>query len=49
MCRWMGSHFHGLIEYSGIAFSLELLDLLGLGDQKVQVHRDFKIGRFVLH
>ena len=25
MCRWMGSHFHGWIDYNGVAFSLELL------------------------
>ena len=21
MCRWMGSHFHGWIDYIGVAFS----------------------------
>ena len=26
MCRWIGSHFHGWIDYSGVAFSLELLE-----------------------
>ena len=26
MCRWMGSHFHGWIDYNGVAFSLELLE-----------------------
>ena len=26
MCCWMGSHFHGWIDYSGVAFSLELLE-----------------------
>ena len=26
MCRWMGSHFHGWVDYIGIAFSLELLE-----------------------
>ena len=26
MCQWMGSHFHGWIDYNGVAFSLELLE-----------------------
>ena len=26
MCRWMGSHFHGWIDYNGVAFSIELLE-----------------------
>ena len=26
MCRLMGSHFHGWIDYNGVAFSLELLE-----------------------
>ena len=26
LCRWMGSHFHDWIEYSGVAFSKELLE-----------------------
>ena len=26
MCRWMGSHFQGWIDYSGVAFSIELLE-----------------------
>ena len=26
MCRWIGSHFHGWIDYNGVAFSLELLE-----------------------
>ena len=26
MCRWMGSHFHDWIDYSGGAFSKELLE-----------------------
>ena len=26
MCSWMGSHFHGWIDYNGVAFSLELLE-----------------------
>ena len=24
MCRWTGSHFHGWIDYNGVAFSKEL-------------------------
>ena len=27
MCRWMGSHFHDRIDYNGVAFSIELLEL----------------------
>ena len=27
MCRWMGSHFHNWIDYNGVAFSIELLQL----------------------
>ena len=26
MCRWMGSHFHDWIDYSRVAFSIELLE-----------------------
>ena len=26
MCRWMGSHFQGWIDYNGVAFSIELLE-----------------------
>ena len=26
MCRWIGSHFHGWIDYNGVAFSFELLE-----------------------
>ena len=26
MCRWMGSHFHDWIDYTGVAFSIELLE-----------------------
>ena len=26
MCRWMGLHFHDWIDYSGVAFSKELLE-----------------------
>ena len=25
-CRWMGSHFHGWIDYNGVALSLESLE-----------------------
>ena len=25
-CRWMESHFHDLIDYNGVAFSIELLE-----------------------
>ena len=25
MCRLMGSHFHGWIDYNGVSFSVELL------------------------
>ena len=26
MCRWMVSHFYDLIDYNGVAFSIELLE-----------------------
>ena len=26
MGRWMGSNFHDLIDYNGVAFSIELLE-----------------------
>ena len=26
MCRWMGWHFHGWIDWNGVAFSIELLE-----------------------
>ena len=26
MCCWMGSHFHDWIDYTGVAFSIELLE-----------------------
>ena len=26
MCRWVGSHFHGRIDYNVVAFLLELLE-----------------------
>ena len=25
MCRWIGSHFHDWIDYSGVVFLIELL------------------------
>ena len=28
MCRWMGSHFHGRIDYNGVSYSIELLGRL---------------------
>ena len=49
MCRWMGSHFRGWIDCNGVAFSIELLEwdltFSGVGDQKIQVVTDLKIGR----
>ena len=27
MCRWMGSRFYDWIDYNGVAFSIELLQL----------------------
>ena len=26
MCSWMGSHFHGWIDYSGVSYSIQLLE-----------------------
>ena len=26
MCHWMGSHFHDWIDYTRVAFSIELLE-----------------------
>ena len=26
MCRWMGSRFHGWIDYNGVTFLVELLE-----------------------
>ena len=26
MCRWMGSHFHDWSDYTGVAFSIDLLE-----------------------
>ena len=45
MCRWLGSHFQGWIDYNGVAFLLEILEGIAhfqdLGDQKIQVGKDF--------
>ena len=59
ICRtgwgWGHSFMAGLtgIDFNGVAFSLELLEwdhtFLHLGDQKIQVGTDLKIGRFLLH
>ena len=51
MCRWMGSHFHGWIDYNGVTILVELLewDRTFSGffwDKKILVSRDFNIGRF---
>ena len=26
LCRWMGSHFRGWIDYNGVAFSIALVE-----------------------
>ena len=26
MCRWVGSHFHGWIDYNGVSYSIQLLE-----------------------
>ena len=45
MCRWMGSHFDGWIDYKGVAFSLELLEWdPKFSDLGIQVGRDIKMG-----
>ena len=51
MCRWMGSHFHGGINYNVVAFLLELLewDRTFSGFGNIQVGTDLKMGRFSLH
>ena len=56
MSRWMGSRFQGWIDYNGVTFSLELLKRdcsfsgrSDLEDQKIQVGRDLKVRRFLLH
>ena len=52
----MGSRFQGWIDYKGVTFSLELLKRdrsfsgrSDLEDQKIQVGRDLKARRFLLH
>ena len=44
MCRWMGWYLHVWVDYSGAAFSLELLEwgrkFQDLGDQNIHVGRD---------
>ena len=46
MCRWMGSHFHGWIDYNGVTFLVELLEwertFSDFWDKKILVSRDFK-------
>ena len=54
MCRWMKSHFHGWIDYNRVAIFIRVTrggsHIFGLlGDQKIQVGRDLKVGRFLLH
>ena len=48
-CRWMGSHFHGWIDYNGFLFSLELLEwdstFLGFGGSENSGKWGFKIGK----
>ena len=41
LCRLIGSHSHDWIDYNGVAISL--------GNQKIEVGRDLKMGRFLLH
>ena len=45
MCRWMGLHFHGWIDYNGVAFSIELLEwgyiFSGFGGKNIMASRDF--------
>ena len=47
MCRWMGSHFHDWIDYNGVAFLVELLEVAHFRDfwEKILVSMDLKIGR----
>ena len=51
MCRWMGSHFHDWIDYNGVAFSIELLDLewgrtfSDFSGKKILLSRDSKWSR----
>ena len=40
----MGSHFHGLIDYNGVAFSIEFLEwgriFSGFGGKNIMVSRE---------
>lgn len=55
MCRWMRLHFHRWIDYNnGVAFLLEslgyrIVHFWDLGDQRIQVCKDLKMERFLLH
>ena len=44
MCRWMGSPFHGWIDYNERDRTFS-----GLGDPKIQGGRDLKMERFLLY
>ena len=46
MCRWMGSRFHGWIDYNGVTFLVELLEWDRA--MKILLSRDFNIGRFTV-
>ena len=52
MCRWMGSHFHGWVDYDGVAFSLELLEwdrtFSGFGGSENSGRYGFKNKKIVL-
>ena len=41
MSRWMGSHFHDLIDYNGVAFSIELLEWGGKFSDFLGVRQSF--------
>ena len=50
----MRSHFHECVSFNRAEFSLELLEwdltfFRDLGNQKLQVGKDLKMGRFFLH
>ena len=51
MCRWMGSHFHGWIDYNGIAFSLESQEsghtFSGFGEPDNSGREEFKNGKII--
>ena len=43
MCRWMGSRFHGWIDYNGVTFLVELLEWIAhffFWDKKILVSGD---------